>query len=247
MSEAIATHFARSGWPVFPLIPGGKKPLAGSRGCHDASTSIEQISQWWRAHPDANVGIATGRRSGLLVIDVDPRKDASWLDALNSLKLPQTFTVRTASGGFHLYFDYAFGRSQPRISIGADLLPGIDWRGEGGYVVAPGSIVAGSHYEIARPEAIAKAPASLIAALTATRATKTPERKQDGRMVIRHGGRNSRLCSIAGALRRYGCEDSVLLQCLRAINAEHCAPPLPERDLAGIAASVGRYQPQGAA
>src|SRR5437762_216479 len=70
LSEA-ALQYARDGWLVFPLF--GKAPLKGSNGHRDATTDLEKIRAWWRTYPRANIGLATGSLSGLIVLDVDPR------------------------------------------------------------------------------------------------------------------------------------------------------------------------------
>lgn len=242
----LALHYAKSGWPVFPLTPGGKAPLiskdSGGHGCHDATTSVALIEQWWETAPNANVGIATGKRSGLLAIDIDPRKSDTWLASLSELELPQTFTVRTWSRGYHLYFSY------PRdcgITLGANLLPAIDWRGEGGYVVAAGSVVERALYEIARNLPIASPPASLLERIRATRKRPKVSAVDDaGRMVIPDGARNDQLFRIGCALRRYGVDLNAILESLRAVNVDHCSPALNDDELRTIAASAARYTPQ---
>lgn len=241
----LALHYARSGWPVFPVTPGGKSPLIsredGGHGCHDATTSVALIEQWWEKSPNANIGIATGKRSGLLVIDVDPRKSETWLASLNALELPQTFTVRTCSRGFHVYLAY------PRdcgVTIGANLLPAIDWRGEGGYVVAAGSVAEGALYEIARNVPIATAPASLIERIRASvKRPKVTAVDSGGRMVIPDGARNDQLFRIGCALRRYGVDLNAILESLRAVNADHCEPGVSDDELRQIAGSAARYAP----
>lgn len=65
-----AARFAAAGVPVFPCVPGEKRPLV-RRGFHDASTDARQIEAWWSRWPRANIGIPTGATSGIEVIDVD--------------------------------------------------------------------------------------------------------------------------------------------------------------------------------
>lgn len=244
----LALHYARHGWPVFPLSPGGKAPLvsreSGGHGCLDATTSAALVEQWWEKSPNANVGIATGKRSGLLVIDVDPRKSDTWLASLNALELPQTFTVRTWSRGFHVYLAY------PRdcgVTIGANLLPAIDWRGEGGYVVAAGSVVEGALYEIAKNLPIAAPPSTLLERIRASvKRPKVQAVDEGGRMVIPDGARNDQLFRIGCALRRYGVDLNAILESLRAVNADHCSPALNDDELRQIAGSAVRYAPDQA-
>jgi hypothetical protein len=252
----LAIHYARQGFRVFPLVPGGKEPAVpkrkGGHGCLDATTDIEAIERWWTAYPDANIGIATGR--GLLVIDVDPRKSDRWLESLQALAIPRTFTTKTWSGGWHLYLSMP---PDSRITIGADLLPGIDWRGNSGYVVAVGSVVGGALYEIANNVPIAAAPSTLLERLrTASgkrrdlvRSTRVEHEGTD-RMVIPVSRRNDTLLRIGCALRRWGVDYAAILGSLRVVNAEHSELALGDGELQRIAASAARYpatEPQGVA
>jgi putative DNA primase/helicase len=236
----VALHYAKQGWPVFPLTIGGKEPLKGSHGFQDATLDLNRIEVWWQQSPDSNIGIATGRRSGVLVIDVDPRKCAKCLESLHQLALPETFTVRTWSGGWHLYFTLP---AESKITIGADLLPGVDWRANGGYVVAPGSIVNGALYTIAKNLPIAAAPTQLLERIEAHRKHRRIERDATGHMVLAIGRRNDTLMRIACAIRRWGIEYNAMFEALRAINADHCDPALTDEELRAIAASVSRYAP----
>ena len=245
MSLELALHYAERGWPVFPLVAGDKVPAIsreeGGRGCLDATTDSAQIEAWWTARPRSNVAIATGAPSGLLVVDVDVAKHPDeWRKSLAALELPRTFLVRTWSGGFHFYFAAPM---RTGITIGAGLLPGIDWRCGGGYVVAAGSIVRGATYTIVRSDPIAPAPASLVDRLLHARRVRVIDRNADGRMVIPASTRNTRLAAIAGGLRRFGVEELAILESLRAINAEHCIPALDDEELVSIATSIGRYEP----
>jgi hypothetical protein len=140
-----ALGYAMGGWPVFPCIPSGprrKRPLT-DHGFHDASTDPVAITAWWRRWPDALVGVATGRTSGFVVLDIDvkyaDRYGFDTLDALGFAILPETPMAHTASGGLHLYFtppeavEIACTEGERGKGIG----PGLDWRGAGGYVIVP--------------------------------------------------------------------------------------------------------------
>ena len=141
-----ALAYARRGVPVFPCEPDGKRPLTYN-GFWDATTETARIKAWWRRWPAANVGVPTGSRSGLLVLDVDSRDGG--FEALALLErrngpLPETAKARTGGGGVHVFFRYPAGETV-RNSAGA-LGSGLDVRGEGGYVVVPPSRT-GSAYE----------------------------------------------------------------------------------------------------
>jgi hypothetical protein len=130
------------GWLVFPCAPGRKEPAIpkkdGGRGCLDATDDEEIICDWAAKYPLANIGVACGDRSNLLVVDIDAGNDGlkSIADLrARGLKLPPTVSVRTPSGGWHLYYSYSAG---PKNSKSL-LAKGIDIRTTGGYVVAPPS------------------------------------------------------------------------------------------------------------
>ena len=136
--------------PVFPCEPGGKRPLTYN-GFWDASLEAARVEAWWGRWPAANLGVPTGERSGLLVLDVDPASGG--LESLAALErehgpLPETARARTGGGGTHVFFSYPAGEVV-RNSAGK-LGPGLDVRGEGGYVVVPPSRTHGAYAWIER-------------------------------------------------------------------------------------------------
>lgn len=136
-----ALYYARFGWQVFPLVPRGKVPMT-AHGFMDATTDAAQIIEWWTKRPDANIGIATGERSGLFVVDIDGPAGEATLARLG-WKVDRCVMAKTGLG-FHLFF-----RHQPGLNNTAGIIgregdskerTGIDSRGDGGYVVAAPSI-----------------------------------------------------------------------------------------------------------
>lgn len=133
-----ARSLAAAGVPVFPCVVEGKRPLT-RRGFLDASSDPEQVAAWWSRTPNANIGIPTGAPSGVVVVDVhgphDGRAafqratDAGLVDGAGLL-------VRTPTGGTHVYFPATPGKEQ-RSWQAADV--GVDFRGDGGYIIAPPS------------------------------------------------------------------------------------------------------------
>lgn len=71
-----ARVFATAGVPVFPCVPGEKRPLT-EHGFHDATADVRQVAAWWRRWPGANIGVPTGAASGLEVVDVDVKTAGS--------------------------------------------------------------------------------------------------------------------------------------------------------------------------
>ena len=128
--HAAALAYASWGWPVFPLKPHAKNP-ATRNGFKDATTNRARIDTWWKQHPNSNIGLPTGHTFD--VIDFDPPDGARSFIKMYD-ELPHIHgQVCTASGGIHLYVKPTGDGNATRI------LPGVDWRGKGGYVVAPPS------------------------------------------------------------------------------------------------------------
>lgn len=145
LTDAALAYAAR-GWHVFPLEPRGKRPAASlaQHGLTDATDDLDRVRAWWGKAPESNVAVTTGTRSGLLVIDLDgERAEDSYASLLVAHGAPgrehhpDGAVVRTGSG-WHLYLGLPAGLS---IRNSASRLgPGIDVRGDGGYVVAPPSV-----------------------------------------------------------------------------------------------------------
>jgi hypothetical protein len=138
---SAAFDLTRWGWQIFPLATGEKIP-AGGRGVKDATDDEEVIATWARRNPRANIGLACGKVSGICVIDLDPRNGSDESIARLAARkqtFPPTVSVRTANGGYHLYY-----RFQPDLKNSANsLAKGIDFKTCGGYVVAPPSVLTG--------------------------------------------------------------------------------------------------------
>jgi hypothetical protein len=135
MPVRAALELAKRGVPVFPCNE-KKRPMTAS-GFKDATCDAEQIKRWWQKSPNALIGIPTGERSGLDALDFD-RKHGDPDEMLDELQhaVDAMFRgprVRTISNGLHQWFKH-----DPRIRIGASRFRvGVDWRGEGGYAIAP--------------------------------------------------------------------------------------------------------------
>jgi len=115
----------------------GKHPRT-KHGLNDATIDLARIKMWWTDYPDANIGIPTGNASGWLVLDIDPDYGGvGSLEAFLGLRIiPDTLESETGSGGMHLFFEYPKDR-EIRGKVG--ILPGLDIRAEGNYIVVPPS------------------------------------------------------------------------------------------------------------
>lgn len=201
-----AAEFADRGWRVLPVhwmvedqhsrrcscrephwLP--KCPSAGKHPVDTAwqrfaTTELQQVATWWGAeYPDANVGIATGRESGIWVLDIDPDHDGG--KSIERLEtehepLPDTRRHRTGSGGVHYVFAVPDGVTiRSKTTALGPAYPGVDTRGEGGQFVAPPSVSAKGAYSVLDGRDPVSAPAWLVELLqaegTAEWATNGPE------------------------------------------------------------------------
>ncbi len=174
--HAAAWRYAAHGWPVMPLhspIGHGCSCPAGTNctsigkhprtrdGLHNATVDPHQITRWWRHWPDANIGVVTGEASGIVVLDIDLPDGPTALAHLQAKHgpLPPTLTQQTGSGGRQLVL------VRPGGGVGnrAGMEPGIDVRGDGGYIVVPPSLHAcGTHYRWTNGTAPAPPPDWLV-------------------------------------------------------------------------------------
>lgn len=259
-----ALFYARRGFAVFPLFTvedgacscgkrgcgsPGKHPIGSlvPRGVLEATTDEATIGQWWAVYPDANIGIGTGDVSRIVVLDVDAgHGGADTLDNLVRIhgELPETWSVQTGGGGLHAWFRMPL--LDVRNSAGA-IGPGIDVRGNGGYVVAPPSLHAsGRKYrwdDVLHPTKVelAEVPDWLVRRMVPIgflRSVSAPLPKQ-----IAEGTRNTWMASVAGSMRRKGFCEEAILAAIRVENQRRCTPPLKDRELCLIARSIDRYPP----
>jgi hypothetical protein len=178
-----AVAMAEAGWSIFPchwpIRKGGAVACScsdgacGNAGKHprtrhgllDATADAETVVSYWRRFPEANIGLATGEKNNITVLDVDPGHGG--VDSLLILttrhgELPETLRSRTGSGGEHIIFRHVTGVRNSTAKLGA----GLDVRGEGGYIIAPPSLhPSGGRYQWLQNISPAPAPGWLVAEL----------------------------------------------------------------------------------
>jgi putative DNA primase/helicase len=244
-------EYAKLGWAVLPvhtIIDGkcscgkldctsaGKHPVTAN-GVKDATADPDQLKRWFGNGRVWNIGIAAGPASKLAILDIDPKHGGD--ETIKQYIVPRTREVITGSGGRHHYFADPDGSM--RNSSGK-LGDGLDVRGVNGYVVAPPSLHAsGKEYKWAiDPKAIqmAQVPAWMRNGNHEAAACRQKV-KDDG--PIPEGQRNDKLASIAGAMRRQGCDAEAIFTALISINQRRCDPPLAYDELRRIADSIARY------
>jgi hypothetical protein len=263
-----ALALAAEGYPVFPLIPGGKIPSI-KRWPERASTDPDAVRAMWMGREGCNIGIRTGVRPDgqcLLVLDVDVKEGAGGRQSLAMLSdlyegsapwLAGVKHVTTASGGDHYYFlsGQVLGSSASRLG------PGLDTRGEVGYVVAAGSIVGDRAY-VDRGGDLAPIPdwlAGQIGAPAGRRRTAQQgnvtwildtqpslERaeaylRDEAEPSVEGAGGDANAYRVACRVKDFGVSELACLELMAEHWNERCAPPWEWGDLAVKVANAYAY------
>lgn len=249
-----ALHYAKLGWHVFPthtIIDGkcscqkkkctspGKHPKT-QHGLKDATIDTSLINKWWTQNPEANIAIRTGKESGIVAVDIDLKSNGfESLEQLNNLSqyLKTTLMSITGGGGSHLIFQ----NPEEPIKTRANLLPGIDIRGENGYITAPPSRhISGSCYEWfdlnLKP---VKMSEWLIDEINNTSVNQTQDNPTN--KIIFEGHRNNYLTSVGGKYWNQGVKKTQLKTFLLEENHLNCKPPLLESEVIKIYKSLCQY------
>jgi len=256
LKEALS--WAEEGFPVFPVygINGDGRCMCGDPECsrqgkhpigqlvphgrNDASVDPETIRGWWKQAPRANLAMPTGSESGLFVLDIDGAGGATSLDQLIEARgdLPETWAATTGNGR-HVYFSLPDGENIPNSA--GKIAPGLDIRGEGGYIVVPPSRHhSGRTYkwedggdptevELAEPPAWLTA----LAKESPTHSADSGERQGPFELPekIPQGQRNDALFREVRRLKAKRLSDAEIRSFVQSVNRDRCAPPLPEKEL----------------
>lgn len=236
--QRAAIDYASNGWVVFPVRD--KRPLVrGWREFEPGQAHVKQAAVWWHAWSrrtcSADIALRTGRYGDawLVVIDVDTRNggrvDPEW---------SATLTASTPSGGVHLF--YTSGTFVPNSA--GEVAPGVDVRGEGGFVVVPPS--PGREWiNGAVIEPLPALPGRTSGTGRRDRETGLPEqwRPFEPADAVSEGGRNGYIAKAAGWLLSQGIPEGEVETMLQEHNVVVCDPPLPDDEVAAVVESIGRY------
>lgn len=225
------------GFKVFPLRENDKRPLFKGSAQTQGTTDLNQVRDIWTQHPNANIGIATG--NGLTVIDVDTIASHG-VDGENSMLeyqvdngfINETLEVTTPTGGKHYYY-----LTDNEYSNKASILPGVDVRGLGGYVVGPGSTINGTLYEAKQLTEPQRANSEVLQLLGACKKRETSTdpfealEKGYSETLIPRGSRTDYLIKQCAQL----CDGTKTLETMKkmiqVINENNLEIPLTDKEL----------------
>jgi hypothetical protein len=238
----VALQLAAKGICVFPCGVRSKTPST-PHGCRDATTDAAVIRGWWTANREYNIGIATGARSNIFVLDIDGGSAETALKRLEDChgELPASVEVITARGR-HVYFKYP--STLVRNSAGK-LGEGLDIRGDGGFVIAPPSLhPSGRRYcwSVDSAAAFAQAPPWLLDRIAEKKSGNDTTPPFEWRALVcngvTEGARNQSIAKLAGHFLRRYIDPVVTLEMMTVWNTVRCKPPLAEADVQTIVNSI---------
>jgi hypothetical protein len=239
-----ALEYLKYGFNPFP-VKEDKKPYFSWSEYQTRQVTSADINRWWDKYPNANVAIITGEISNLTVLDIDTEDGWEAYQEFES----NAPTVHTPGGGKHVYFRYV-----PEIATGARKANNWDWRGAGGYVVAPPSTINGKSYTFDPDRHISKTAVPKIndflkaIALQdniidnnsntsyiysknhANNVTKVTNPLTTSDDIFSEGSRDQTLFHLANCLLKGGMPHVNIEKYLRFF-ARHCNPPFPEKDI----------------
>lgn len=225
------------GFKVFPLRENDKRPLFKGSAQTQGTTDLNQVRDIWTQYPKANIGIATG--DGLTVIDVDTIASHG-VDGESSMInyqvdngfINETLEVTTPTGGKHYYY-----LTDNEYSNKASILPGVDVRGLGGYVVGPGSTINGTLYEAKQLMEPQRANSEVLQLLGACKKRETSTdpfgalEKGYSEILIPQGSRTDYLIKQCAQL----CDGTKTLETMKkmiqVINETNLEIPLTDKEL----------------
>jgi KaiC/GvpD/RAD55 family RecA-like ATPase len=244
----VAKRYQMSGWPVFPVQ--GKIPTT-THGVLDASVKGRMAEIWWERFPGRGIGLATGKPSGVWVVDLDGDVGKASFEAIQAQhgELPKTVASRTGRG-FHLF--WKMPEDGDIRNSASQVAEKVDVRGSGGYVVLPpsphpdGKTYAWLTGRSPDDIEIATAPTWLIELARQTKVeTPSGERITMPDIIPEgggpFGGRDEAMFRIGCSLRAKGLSEDAIFAALMVENRDRCMPPLDETTVRRKAGQAAKY------
>ena len=231
--ESALIYLQKYNFSVIPVRP-DKKPYVKWEEFQSRKSSKDEIIQWWNKWPNAMIGIVTGEISNLFVIDIDTKQGQENIESF----LPDTLitpTCRSPRGGTHIYFK----DPNEKLTVGAGVIPGTDFRGNGGYITAPpSSNGTGRSYEWLQGLSISDVPLANVPAqyllfiinnsIRFIREQK--DRKEFEIPMFVKGRRDNDLFHVANSLVKSRMPEEEIRQVIEKL-ALSCNPPFPLREV----------------
>ena len=232
-----ALHYHKLGKSVFPVRQ-DKKPFIAWREFQTRCASENEIKDWWKKYPDANIALPTGELNNLIVIDIDMRHKGS-NELFKDLKTPYCIT----GNGWHYYFQYQEGMTNK-----AGFRQGYDLRGEGGFVIIPPSVhQSGKKYEwIISLEDITPIPLpdNLLQLIYSDQ--NQNNNKFDPLLLegVSSGQRNQTAAQVAGKLLAHIPQEEWSTTAWSFFDAwnQRNNPPLPQTELKNVFSSIAQRE-----
>ena len=243
----IAEAHINANRSIIPLIKNDKKPNGSWIKYQKERMTPQQAYQYFEKNPEANIGLVTGKISGISVIDIDGEEGFEALKKAN-IELPKTSIVKTPRG-WHYYYKY-----NPDLKQGANRLEKVDIRNDGGYVVIPPSSIDGVHYknDYSQSEYIRKfdikVPEDFRGVYTSLN-TNTPKKTEISKPKwvaealengVDRGRRNDVASRLVGYFHSKGIAEDIIFTTLKEF-ANKCTPSMTEQELLVIIRSISRY------
>jgi hypothetical protein len=225
----------------------GKHPRIAWRSAQSRKMTEEGIRAYWDENPDCNVGIVTGPISGIMIVDIDGEIGLRSLEevGMGIDDLPATPSVKTGGGGIHLYFRYP---ESGHVKTVAGILPKVDIRAAGGFVVAPPSRhISGGEYAWVEGRSLEDLPLADVD-LSLLLSPEAPKKERSSHAWfeslisgVKKGGRNQSATRLAGRYLSRGLtiEETTLI--LQAWN-ERNTPPMNKKEIDSIVESVSKSE-----
>jgi len=217
-----ALKYLEKGYYVIPVRRENKKPYIEWKQYQQESPMKDEVEDWWTKWPEANIGVITGKATNLVVIDVDDENGRRTMDTLAPGLKPHTISPH----GLHFWFKYHEGMVNR-----AKIIPGIDVRTDGGYIIAPpGSNGDGGKY---RKSLVGKVydeiPQALYKKLKEDKSQSFKKRSASVEL-FKSGTRDEDLFRLANHLIKGGMDLDTAYDYL-IFCARKCDPPFPENEL----------------
>lgn len=241
--------YCEIGWRIFPVeiyAKDGKivkKPLIEG-WITKATNKHDEALALFKPYDYCQIGVATGKGSGITVIDIDVKNGKNGFKTLEalSISLPLTCTATTPTGGKHKFFQYT-----DQLKNSVSTIEAVDVRNDGGFIVIePSKFPDGSIYEWnMEEEPWNLTPATMPVVLIDALKPKAPATTAGPRQVpelIKAGERNDKLFKEACSMRERGYNEEEIMGGLKIFNKTRCQTPLEESELAVICASSAKYK-----